>query len=135
MQSKTPTLDPHEPEKMHAQARISGNGFVWPTLGVVVNQPYLNSSACAWFTRLFATERAGLPILTIESIGNESELAERFGHCDYLLVRTGLDHADSVQPVELRVEEMIRNHPEQFKEVARFPTPVAGCEGVVYQCW
>ena len=62
-------------------------------------------------------------------------MADRLDHCDYLLVRTGLDHAEQVQPVERRIEEIVRNNPQRFKEVGRFPTPLEGIDAVLYRCW
>jgi 4-amino-4-deoxy-L-arabinose transferase-like glycosyltransferase len=135
LRQKYPSLDPHETEKMQKQAYGKEDLFVWPTLGVVVNRPFLNSSACAWFARALVPERAGMPLVTIESIGNEMEMAERLDHCDYLLVRTGLDHAEDVQPVERKIEETIRNNPQRFKEAGRFSTPLDGIEAVLYKCW
>lgn len=135
LRQKYPSLDPHETEKFEKQPYGKEDLFVWPTLGVVVNQPFLNSSACAWSARSQVPERAGMPLVTIESIGNETEMAERLDHCDYLLVRTGLDHADNVQPVERHIEEVVRNNPQRFKEVGRYPTPLEGIDAVLYRCW
>ncbi|MFL6216792.1 MAG: ArnT family glycosyltransferase [Blastocatellia bacterium] len=135
LRQKYPSLDPHETEKFEKQAYGKEDLFVWPTLGVVVNRPFLNSSACAWSARTQVPERAGMPLVTIESIGNEREMAERLDHCDYLLVRTGLDHAEDVQPVERMIEEAVRNNPQRFKEAGRFPTPLDGIDAVLYRCW
>ena len=135
LRQKYPSLDPHETEKFEKQPYGKEDLFVWPTLGVVVNRPFLNSSACAWSARTQVPERAGMPLVTIESIGNEREMAERLDHCDYLLVRTGLDHAEDVQPVERMIEEIVRNNPQRFKEAGRFPTPLDGIDAVLYKCW
>ncbi len=135
LRQKYPSLDPHETEKLQKQPYGKEDLFVWPTLGVVVNRPFLNSSACAWSARTMVPERAGMPLVTIESIGNETEMAERLDHCDYLLVRSGLDHAEDVKPVERMIEATLRDHPERFKEVGRFPTPLDGIDAVLYRCW
>jgi 4-amino-4-deoxy-L-arabinose transferase-like glycosyltransferase len=135
LRQKYPSLDPHETERAAKQPYGKEDLFVWPTLGVVVNRPFLNSSACAWSARVLVPERAGMPLVTIESIGNEAEMAERLDHCDYLLVRTGLDHAEDVQPVERKIEEAIRSNPLRFREAGRFPTPLDGIDAVLYKCW
>jgi hypothetical protein len=135
LRQKYPSLDPHETDKMQKQPYGKEDLFVWPTLGVVVNRPFLNSSACAWSARVLVPERAGMPLVTIESIGNEAEMAERLDHCDYLLVRAGLDHAEDVRPVERQIEAAVRNNPLRFKEAGRFPTPLDGIDAVLYKCW
>lgn len=135
LRQKYPSLDPHETERLQKQPYGKEDLFVWPTLGVVVNRPFLNSSACAWSARSQVPERAGMPLVTIESIGNENEMAERLDHCDYLLVRTGLDHAEDVQTVERMIEETVRNNPQRFKEAGRFSTPLDGIDAVLYKCW
>ncbi|HKP87081.1 MAG TPA: hypothetical protein VJZ26_13340, partial [Blastocatellia bacterium] len=134
LRQKFSSLDPHEIDKMHFEPYGDVDVFVWPTLGVVVNRPFLNSSAAALYARFFAPERGGMPLLTVESISNESEI-ERLDRCDYLLVRTGLDHAERVEAVEREVEAMIRANPDRFTRVASFPTPLEGIEAVVYKCW
>jgi 4-amino-4-deoxy-L-arabinose transferase-like glycosyltransferase len=134
LRQKFPSLDPHEIEKSHFTPYGDEDVFVWPTLGVVVNRPFLNSSAIALYARFLAPERGGMPLITVESISNESEI-ERIDVCDYLLVRTGLDHAERVEAVEREVEKMIRANPDRFTQVASFPTPLEGIEAVIYKCW
>jgi len=134
LRQKFPSLDPHELDRIPREPYDYVDLFVWPTLGVVVNRPFLNSSACALYARFFAPERAGMPVVTIESIGSEAEM-ERLPHCDFLLVRTGLDHVENPLPVELEVEALIRANPQRFTRVAVFPTPVAGSNAEVYRCW
>jgi hypothetical protein len=97
-----------------------------------VNRHYLNSSSVALYARLLSEGRAGLPLLLVESISDESEM-NRIQHCDYLLVRTGLDHAEGVQPVERRVEILVGANPSQFAEVADFPTPSKDVQAVIYK--
>ena len=135
LRQKYLSLDPHETERAEKQPYGKEDLFVWPTLGVVVNRPFMNSSACAWSARTMVPERAGMPLVTIESIGNETEMADRLDHCDYLLVRSGLDYAEDVKPVELMIEATVRNNPLRFHEVGRFPTPLDGIEAVLYKCW
>src|SRR5262249_29977182 len=135
LRQKYPSLDPHETQKIRPQPYGKIDLFVWPTLGVVVNRPFLNSSACALFARLMVPERAGMPLVTIESIGNEAEMADRLDHCDYILVRSNLEQAEDVKPVERLIEETIRANPQRFKEVGRYSTPLAGIDAVVYKCW
>jgi 4-amino-4-deoxy-L-arabinose transferase-like glycosyltransferase len=134
LRQKFLSLDPHETEKIPFQPYGDVDVFVWPTLGVVVNRPFLNSSAIALYGRFFAPERGGMPVITVESISNQSEI-ERVDRCDYLVVRTGLDHAERVEPVERDVEAMIRANPGRFTKVASFPTPLDGIEAVIYKCW
>jgi hypothetical protein len=134
LRQKFPSLDPHEIEKSQFNPYGNEDVFVWPTFGVVVNRPFLNSSAIALYARFLAPERGGMPLLTVESISNESEI-ERIDVCDYLLVRTGLDHAERVEAVERQVEAMIRANPDRFTQVASFPTPLEGIEAVIYKCW
>jgi 4-amino-4-deoxy-L-arabinose transferase-like glycosyltransferase len=134
LRQKFPSLDPHELEKISLQPYGKVDVFVWPTLGVAVNRPFLNSSAAALYARFFAPERGGMPLITVESISNDAEL-DRAQNCDYLLVRAPLDRADRVEAVELAVDAMIRENPDRFTQVASFPTPIEGIEAVVYKCW
>ncbi len=134
LRQKFPSLDPHEIEEAQFEPYGDVDVFVWPTLGVVVNRPFLNSSAIALYSRLFAPERGGMPVITVESISNESEI-DRVDRCDYLVVRTGLDHAERVETVERKVEAMILANPDRFTRVASFPTPLEGIEAVIYKCW
>jgi 4-amino-4-deoxy-L-arabinose transferase-like glycosyltransferase len=114
----TPGEDPDHPPRV--------------TLAVVVNRHYLNSSSIALYARLLSQGRAGLPLLRVESISDESEI-NRIRHCDYLLVRTGLDYAEGVQTVERRVENLVDENHLQFTEVAAFPTPSKDVRAVIYK--
>lgn len=134
LRQKFMSLDPHEIDKLLFQPYGDIDVFVWPTVGVVVNRPFLNSSAVALYARFFAPERGGMPLLTVESISNESEF-ERLDRCDYLIVRTGLDRAERVEKVEREVEALIRANPDRFAFVASFPTPLEGIEAAIYKCW
>jgi hypothetical protein len=97
-----------------------------------VNRHYLNSSSIALYARLLSEGRAGLPLFRVESISDEAEV-NRIQHCDYLLVRTGLDFAEGVQPVERRVESLLRQASSQFAQVAAFPTPSKDVQAVIYR--
>jgi hypothetical protein len=97
-----------------------------------VNRPYLNSSSIALYARLLSQGRAGLPLFRVESISDESEV-NRIQHCDYLLVRKGLDRAEGVQSVERRIENFLAENPAKFTQVAAFPTPSRDVEAAIYK--
>jgi hypothetical protein len=101
-------------------------------LGVVVNLPYLNPSSVALYARLMAREPAGPPVVTIDWLVADSA-RDRLESCDYLLVRTGLDRAEWVGPLEREAEEIIRANPARFTKVASFPIPLESAEAVLYR--
>lgn len=103
-----------------------------PVLGVVVNLPYLSPSSVALYARLLNKERAAAPLIDVRWVVEPSML-DRIADCDYLLVRTGLDQAEWVAPVERDVERLMRDHSEQFNQVARFPIPLKDAEAVIYR--
>ena len=103
-----------------------------PTLGVVVNLPYLNPSSIALEARLKSHKRAGPPLFRVEWVVVESAM-DRIERCDYLLVRTGLENADWSSAAERQAEGLIRAHPERFTRVASFPIPLKQAEAVVYR--
>jgi 4-amino-4-deoxy-L-arabinose transferase-like glycosyltransferase len=103
-----------------------------PVLGVVVNLPYLNPSSVALYARLLAHGRAAQPLIEVRWVVEPSML-DRIAECDYLLVRTGLDQAEWVAPVERVVERMIRDNPNQFIRVESFPVPLKEAEAVIYR--
>lgn len=114
----------------------SGNdasGAARPVLGVVVNLPHLNPSSLALYARLLADEPAGFPLINIDWLIIDSA-RDRIEACDYVLVRTGLEHAEWVAPMERYVEELIRSHPERFTPVGSFPIPLNHAEAVIYRC-
>ena len=126
---------PPDPHEAVTAPTIPGEDPLHPprvTLAVVVNRHYLNSSSIALYARLMSEGRAGLASLRVESISDESEI-NRIQHCDYLLVRTGLDRAEGVQPVERRVDNLLRQNPARFPEVAAFPTPDEAVRAVIYK--
>ncbi|HLG13522.1 MAG TPA: glycosyltransferase family 39 protein [Blastocatellia bacterium] len=104
-----------------------------PTLGVVVNLPYLNPSSVALYARLMSSRRAGPPVITVDWVVVDSA-RDRLANCDYLLVRTGLDRAEWVAPMERYAEGLIRTNPSRFVRVASFPIPIDGAEAVLYKC-
>ena len=104
-----------------------------PTLGVVVNLPYINPSTVALYARLLAPGRASLPLVNVDWLVADSARG-RLKDCDYLLVRTGLDHADWVGPNEKEIQDLILSSPDGFTKVASFPIPLQDAEAVVYRC-
>jgi hypothetical protein len=104
-----------------------------PTLGVIVNLPYLNPSSIALYSRLLTPKRAGLPLINVDWLVNDSA-RPRLTTCDFILVRTGLDEADWVSSMERYAEHEIRSHPDRFIRVASFPIPMRNAEAVLYKC-
>jgi len=111
----------------HAEAQHSS-----PVLGVVVNLPYLNPSSVALYSRLLSSGRAAPPLIDVRWVVEPSML-DRIPDCDFLLVRTGLDKADWVAPVEREVERLIRDHPDEFIREASFPVPIKDAEAIIYR--
>ena len=110
---------------------LAGDGR--PTLGVIVNLPYLNPSSVAVAARLMSSERAAPPLIRVEWVVVESAI-DRIARCDYLLVRTGLEYAEWSSAAERQVEGLIRTHPDRFTRVASFPIPLREAEAVLYRC-
>ncbi|HWP44920.1 MAG TPA: hypothetical protein VNO14_16885 [Blastocatellia bacterium] len=102
------------------------------TLGVIVNLPYLNPSSIALYARLLAPERAGPPVINVLWIVTE-EARDRIDGSDYLLVRTGLERADWVAPIERYAEQLVNSDPDRFVRVASFPIPLEQAEAVIYK--
>ncbi len=103
-----------------------------PILGVVVNLPYLNPSSVALYSRLLTSERAAPPLTDVRWVV-EPSMVDRIGDCDFLLVRTGLDKAEWVAPVERDVAQLIRDNPNKFVQVASFPIPLKEAEAIIYR--
>lgn len=103
-----------------------------PVLGVVVNLPYLNPSSVALYSRLLTTERAATPLIDVRWVV-EPSMVDRIPDCDFLLVRSGLDKAEWVAPVERDVERMIGDRPDRFIRVASFPVPLTDAEAIIYK--
>ena len=104
-----------------------------PTVGVAVNLPYLNPSCIALYARLLAPGRASPPVFTVDWLVVDGA-RDRIERCDFLVVRTGLDRAEWLAPLELPLENLIRTNPDRFIEIGRFPIPIEGAEVVVYKC-
>ena len=103
-----------------------------PTVGVVVNLPYLNPSSVALYARLLTHERGAPPLFKVDWVAVESA-RDRIQHCDFIVVRTGLDRAEWVAPMERYVEDLIRANPNRFIRVRSFPIPIEGAEAVLYR--
>lgn len=121
------TSDQREAIGAHAEAPHSS-----PVLGVVVNLPYLNPSSVALYSRLLSSGRAAPPLIDVRWVVEPSML-DRIPDCDFLLVRTGLDKAEWVAPVEREVERLIRDHPDQFIQETSFPIPLKDAEAIIYR--
>jgi 4-amino-4-deoxy-L-arabinose transferase-like glycosyltransferase len=101
-----------------------------PVLGVVVNLPQLNPSNLAMYSRFAAKERGAPAIIKIDwliAAGSK----DRLEGIDYLLVRTGLDKADWLAPLERSAESIVKL--PQFKRVAAYPIPLEDAEAVLYR--
>ena len=104
-----------------------------PTVGVIVNLPYLNPSGIALYSRLYSTGHSGPPILKVLWLVSDSA-KDQIAECDYLVVRTGLEKADWVGPLEKEIQKMVIESPDRFTPIARFPIPMRDAEVVVYKC-
>jgi hypothetical protein len=103
-----------------------------PTLGVVVNLPYLNPSGVALYARLLANGRAAAPLVRVQWLVVDGSLA-RIDGCDYVLARTGLDQADWVAPIEREFEELVGRQPDRLVRITSFPIPMKDAEAVLYK--
>jgi 4-amino-4-deoxy-L-arabinose transferase-like glycosyltransferase len=123
-----------QPAGEHGQVRFEPSPVAHtpPTVGVVVNLPYLNPSNIALYSRLLAPGRAGLPLMRVNWLVTDAS-RDMISRNDYLVVRTGLEKADWVGPLEKEVQRMIESSPDRFAEVARFPIDMPGAFAVVYQ--
>jgi len=124
------------PEVVNTMARVASDQAptYTPKLGVVVNLPYLNPSSVALYARLQSQGRAGSPIVTVIWLVTKST-ADQISDCDYLLVRTGLDRAEWLAPLERYAEDLIKANPSRFTRIAAFPLPMeGGAEVVLYKC-
>jgi len=103
-----------------------------PVLSVTVNLPYLNPSAFTLYSQLMTSERAGPPLIKVDSLVSDND-RDRVKDCQYLLVRTGLQFADWKAPVESYAQEYIRQNPDRFEEIASFPIPLKEAQAVLYR--
>jgi hypothetical protein len=117
----------------HNQAQQGPDISMRPTLGVIVNLPYLNPSSISLYARLQAARKWALPAVSVDWLVNDSA-RPRLMTCDYILVRTGLAEADWVSPMERYAEQEMRSHPNSFVRVASLPIPLPNAEAVIYKC-
>jgi 4-amino-4-deoxy-L-arabinose transferase-like glycosyltransferase len=131
--SSAAQMSPHKEDALPAgwHSDLASNG-AQPTLGVVINLPYLNPSSIALYARLMARERAGPPLIEVRWLVDQ-ESRNQILECDYLLVRTGLDRAEWIAPLERCAEELISSNPSRFAQVASFPIPLDGVRAVIYK--
>jgi 4-amino-4-deoxy-L-arabinose transferase-like glycosyltransferase len=101
-----------------------------PVLGVVVNLPQLNPSNLAMYSRFAAKERGAPAIIKIDWL-TAAGSKDRLEGIDYLLVRTGLDKAEWLAPLERSAETIVKT--PQFKRVAAYPIPLEDAEAVLYR--
>jgi hypothetical protein len=113
-------------------ARRGSGAAIGPTLGVVVNLPYLNPSTVALQARLIAEKPAAPPLFNVEWLVSR-DASERLEKCDLVLVRTGLDRAPWTAPAERDIEAFIKANDADFVKVAGFPIPLEQAEAVIYK--
>jgi 4-amino-4-deoxy-L-arabinose transferase-like glycosyltransferase len=101
-----------------------------PVVGVVVNLPHLNPSNVAMYARFAARVPGAPPLVKVDWL-TAAGSKDRLEGVDYLVVRTALDKAEWLAPLE-RSAESIVNTPK-FKRVAAFPIPLEGAEAVLYR--
>jgi 4-amino-4-deoxy-L-arabinose transferase-like glycosyltransferase len=70
-----------------------------PLVGVTVNLPHLNPSSVAAYARLMAPPGTFGPPVNVDWLTSDAAL-ERIEDCEYLIVRSGLESAFDVSPVE-----------------------------------
>jgi 4-amino-4-deoxy-L-arabinose transferase-like glycosyltransferase len=101
-----------------------------PVLGVVVNLPQLNPSNVAMYSRFAAKERGAPAIIKIDWLINAGSI-DRLDGIDYLLLRTGLDKAEWLAPLERSAENIVKS--PKFKRIAAFPIPLEDAQAVLYR--
>lgn len=101
-----------------------------PVLGVVVNLPQLNPSNLAMYSRFAAKERGAPAIIKIDWLVAASS-KDRLEGIDYLLLRTGLDKAEWLAPLERSAESIVKS--PQYRRVAAFAIPLEDAEAVLYR--
>ena len=99
-------------------------------LGIVVNLPYLNPSNLALYSRLAARERGAPALIKIDWLTAEGS-KDRLKGIDYLLIRSGLDKAEWLAPLERTAEAIVKT--PQFTKVASYPIPLEDAEAVLYR--
>lgn len=103
-----------------------------PILGMTVNLPYFNPSTYTMYSRLLATERAGPPLIKVDSLVSDNARA-RIKDCQFLLIRTGLKEAEWKAPLEEYAQELVEQEPRIFEKLAAFPIPLPNAEAVLYR--
>jgi 4-amino-4-deoxy-L-arabinose transferase-like glycosyltransferase len=103
-----------------------------PILGVAVNLPYLNPSAFTLYSRLQAPGKAGPPLLKIDALVSDTA-RERFKNCQYLIIRTGLEHAEWKAPLETYAEEFLKQAASNYTKALSLPIPLQNAEVVLYR--
>jgi 4-amino-4-deoxy-L-arabinose transferase-like glycosyltransferase len=101
-----------------------------PVLGIVVNLPYLNPSNLALYARLAARQRGAPALIKIDWLTAESS-KDRLQGIDYLLIRTGLEKAEWLAPLERVAEGAVKS--SQYTKVAAYPIPLEDAEAVLYR--
>ncbi|MBI3650803.1 MAG: glycosyltransferase family 39 protein [Acidobacteria bacterium] len=141
-QAYQPTLPNQTARQAHANPPPTADETVSPTtykayddaetpvLGSVVNLPQLNPSTLALYARLAAKERGAPARIKIDWLTAESS-KDRLAGVDYLLIRTGLSHAEWLAPLERTAASIVQSG--QFTKVAAFPIPLEDAEAVLYR--
>lgn len=101
-----------------------------PVMGVVVNLPQLNPSNLAMYSRFAAKERGAPAIIKLDWL-TAAGSKDRLQGVDYLVLRTGLDKAEWLAPLERSAESIVTT--PQFKQIAAYPIPLEDAEVVVYR--
>jgi 4-amino-4-deoxy-L-arabinose transferase-like glycosyltransferase len=128
-----PNRDRQTPDETFSPSTIKvSDSLETPTLGVVVNSPFLNPSNVALYARLLARGRGAPALFKVEWLTAEAA-RDRFKECDYLLIRTGLNKADWVAPLERYAESLINESPSRFSRIAAFSIPFVEAESVLYR--
>jgi 4-amino-4-deoxy-L-arabinose transferase-like glycosyltransferase len=121
---------PTPSETVSPSTHQAGDDSEIPVVGVVVNLPHLNPSNVAMYARFAAREPGAPPLIKVDWL-TAAGSKDRLEWVDYLVVRTALDKAEWLAPLE-RSAESIVNTPK-FKRVAAFPIPLEGAEAVLYR--
>ena len=94
-------------------------------LGVVPNLWQLNPSNVGLYARIYA------PQVNVVWLSDESA-SDRLEQCDYVLARTHLENAESVEPFERSIASYISEHSDRFIPVSTYALPHAQ-EAVLYR--
>jgi hypothetical protein len=94
-------------------------------LGIAPNIWQLNPSNVGWYAKIYA------PQVSVAWI-SEGFSGGSLDRCDYVLARTHLENAESVEPVERKVLVYLAKHPDRFIPVATYALPHSQ-EAVLYR--